>query len=132
MRLIQDLSPQRRRQKFFNGSFGANTKLTGVAEQINKAKSSLDVLESKWSKFKSNPALLAEFEKLKDAAKDLDATNLQNFNKQLASFKTNVRAAGADTRNFGDELKNALSKFGIWISASTIFMQAWRGIRQDG
>ena len=116
--------------ELFNGSFSNKTKLAGIDDQIRKAKSSLEELESKWSKFKGNPALLTEFKELQAAAQQLDATNLQNFNKQLASFKTNVRAAGADTRKFGDELKNALAKFGLWITASSIFMQAWRGMRQ--
>ena len=116
--------------ELFNGSFSNKAKLAGIDDQIRKAKSSLEELELKWSKFKSNPDLLEEFKELQKAAQQLDATNLQNFNKQLASFKTNVRAAGADTRSFGDELKNALAKFGLWITASTIFMQAWRGMRQ--
>ncbi|MDD4280257.1 MAG: phage tail tape measure protein, partial [Candidatus Sumerlaeales bacterium] len=116
--------------ELFNGSFSNKTKLAGIDDQIRKAKSSLEELELKWSKFKGNPALLTEFKELQAAAQQLDATNLQNFNKQLASFKTNVRAAGADTRSFGNELKNALAKFGLWITASSIFMQAWRGVRR--
>jgi len=115
--------------KIFNDTIGSKTKLAGVEDQIRKAKSSLDELEVKWSKFKSNPQLVAEFNQLKLAAQQLDAINLQNFNKQLAAFKSNVRAAGADARNLGAELKNALGKFGLWISASTIFMQAYRGVR---
>ena len=115
--------------KIFNDTIGSKTKLAGVEHQIRKAKSSLDELEVKWSKFKSNPQLVAEFNQLKLAAQQLDATNLQNFNKQLAAFKSNVRAAGADARNLGAELKNALGKFGLWISASTILMQAYRGVR---
>ena len=113
----------------FNDSVKSNAKLANVAVDIKKAKSSLDELEMKWSKFKGNPQLLGEFQQLRTAAQQLDATNLQNFNKQLAAFKTHVRAAGADTRNFGDELKNALAKFGIWMSAGTILMQGIRRIR---
>lgn len=116
--------------ELFNGTITNKAKLTGIDDQIRKAKSSLEELESKWSKFKGNPNLLAEFQQLQKSAQQLDATNLQNFNKQLASFKSNVRAAGADTRSFGDELKNALAKFGLWITASSIFMQVWRGMRQ--
>lgn len=116
--------------EIFNDSFASKSKMAGVSELINKAKSSLDELEVKWSKFKGNPALVAEFQKLRDSAQQLDATNLQNFNKQLGAFKANVRAAGADTRNFGDEIKNALAKFGIWITAGTILMQGIRGLRQ--
>ena len=113
----------------FNGTIKSNAKLEGVVAGIKKAKSSLDELEMKWSKFKGNPQLLGEFQQLRTAAQQLDATNLQNFNKQLAAFKTHVRAAGADTRNFGDELKNALAKFGIWMSAGTILMQGIRRIK---
>lgn len=115
--------------KIFNDTIGSKTKLAGVETQIKKARTELDVLEVKWSKFKGNPQLVAEFERLRISAQQLDATNLQNFNKQLAAFKANVRAAGADARSLGDELKNALAKFGLWISASTILMQAYRGVR---
>ena len=78
------------------------------------------------------PALLTEFKGTTSGGATIGRNQPSGGfpNKQLASFKTNVRAAGADTRSFGDELKNALAKFGLWITASSIFMQAWRGMRQ--
>ncbi len=41
-----------------------------------------------------------------------------------------ITMADRGLRTFGDTLQNSLRKFGVWISASTIFMQTFRLLRQ--
>ncbi|MDD4279442.1 MAG: phage tail tape measure protein [Candidatus Sumerlaeales bacterium] len=115
--------------KVFNGTFGSDAKRVNMAEQIEKAKSGLDELARSWSAIKTDSGLSEEFRQLRVQAEGLDEINLNQFNKSVATFKSHVKAAGKDTQSFGDQLKNAASKFGLWITASTIIMQAWRAIR---
>lgn len=54
---------------------------------------------------------------------------LKNLNKQFATLRKEIDAAGLSGKTLGDIIKNDVSKFGEWIVAGTLFMQVTNAIK---
>lgn len=101
-----------------------------LANDIQKARANLQVLAKEWSQFKLDPTLNAEFRQLSVNLQNISTSaDMRRWNSQLATFKANVRAAGADVKSFGDILKGNISRILQFATATTSIFTAIRLVR---
>lgn len=116
--------------------------------QLTKAYSLLSAMENaanKWTAAKSGKtsASYADITNNINALKSL-ILQYKDGNKSVAQFKheleelkhsftsnaNTIRAAGEDTRTFGEQIKNVTRQFGAWFGVTRIVMYAYRTLRQ--
>lgn len=99
-------------------------------QKVKAAQSGVKQLAVQWDKIRTNKEFSDEYDDLvKSSEKITTSKGLSNFNAQLTDYKNRVKSAGLATTKFGTQFKNALSKFGIWLTVGTTLMSAVRAIK---
>lgn len=125
--LEKELANIERQTKAF-GSYEAFSKFN---KSITEAVSKTEELGTKWSAFKGNSTLNAQYDDLLSKSKNISSPKeLAAYNAELAKFKANVKSAGLDTLSFGDKLKNAFKNFSYFFSASRMIYEVIEGIQK--
>lgn len=94
---------------------------------------------TKYSAFKLDPSMNAEYERLGQTIAEIQtrlqqaqadgtwdaqlAQDIQNANAQLNTFNNRVVTAGKNTQSLGDQFRSALSTISSWVSATAIIMK---------
>lgn len=115
-------------------------------DQLNSLVARYQATESRYSAFKSDPALTSEYEALGNTinslqtrmqtAKDTgvwDKTITQDIssaNAQLSQFNNHVIAAGKNSKSFMDRFKDSLGAFGSFLSATTLITKGIQGLKK--
>lgn len=139
----------RMRQYYQQMESEANKSASAQAKEAAQQQRAMDKLNSlaarykatgtRYSAFQTDPALRTEYEKLGNVIASLQARlkemrdtgvwdnsitgDIASANAQLGQFSNNVVAAGLNAKSFGDQFKNAIAKFGTWLSATSILMK---------
>lgn len=100
-------------------------------QNLEKAKADLETVGRTWSALKGDPGLNAQFQQL---SQNLTMVNnqmdLNKWNAQFSTFKSEVKAAGLNMQSLGDILKNNVGKVLQWVSATTLLFRAFGLLRQ--
>ena len=116
-----------------------------AADQLAKLWARYQASGERYSAFKLDPNLNNQYKQLgatithlKEQLAEAQRTGvwnpeitrgIQSANAQLGAFNNTVVAAGKNTKSLADQFKSAFSKFGTWLSATSIFMRVVQGIK---
>lgn len=116
-----------------------------AADQLAKLWARYQASGERYSAFKLDPNLNNQYKQLgatithlKEQLAEAQKTGvwnpeitrgIQSANAQLGAFNNTVVAAGKNTKSLADQFKNAFSKFGTWLSATSIFMKVLSGLK---
>lgn len=104
-----------------------------LSKDIDVAYKRLLDFEKRWSAFKSNPELNAQFEKLKADFEGLIAEpNQQGFaliKKRVQEFSADISLAGLKTKDFGDRLRDAFRQLTSYLGATSFVAVFAKGLK---
>lgn len=108
-------------------------------DKVNSLSARYQATGVRYSAFKTDPALRTEYEQLGNVIATLQSRlrtmketgiwdksivgDIASANAQLGQFSNRVVAAGLNTKTLGDQFKNAIAKFGTWLSATSVLMK---------
>ena len=102
------------------------------AEDLAKAKADLNTVGRQWSALFHNSELKATFEELKNGLSGIkNQMDLRKWTSQFSTFKSEVKAAGANVQSLADVLKTNSGKVLEWLSATTMLFRAF-GLMKTG
>lgn len=99
-----------------------------AASQIAQAQAKLKSIGENYSALKTNPQLLAEFERLVNASYKLDAESVKEFSKEVSLLGKNIQIAGLDKKDFIGSVTEKVKKFTSWFDVSQVVMSVYRAI----
>lgn len=100
------------------------------ASDVSKAKADFESLGKTWSKLFSNSSLSARYtEILGKFDTEMTQAQFKALQADVAAFRSEVIAAGADTQSFGGKLKSALGQFGSFLSVASLIGYAVKGMK---
>ena len=101
-----------------------------LTEGVRKLQADIETTGRTWSAFKRNVELTKEFNKIRDASKNVTSwPELQKLTAQFSAFKSEVKAAGLNVMSLGDTFKQNLGKVLQWVSATSLLFRALRMLR---
>ena len=106
--------------------------LSKSAAQIAEVQTRLKNIGTNYSALKTNPAFLAEFERLVAAAKNLDSESVGAFSAQVTAFQKSLKAAGLDHKDYFGEITDKARKFNQWFDVSRVIMVVYSSVQKAG
>ncbi len=101
------------------------------ASDVSKAKADFESLGKTWSKLFSNNSLSARYtDILGKFDTEMTQAQFKALQADVAAFRSEVVAAGADTQSFGDRIKSALGQLGSFLSVASLVGYAVRGMKE--
>lgn len=101
------------------------------ASDVSKAKADFESLGKTWSKLFSNSSLSARYtDILGKFDTEMTQAQFKALQADVAAFRSEVIAAGADTQSFGGKLKSALGQFGSFLSVASLVGYAVKGMKE--
>ncbi|MBT9778842.1 phage tail tape measure protein [Clostridium sp. MCC353] len=98
------------------GVSNSNLQLNRLNEAIKLIQSQTEKFNKQWKSLKKNPELMAELDQIVTALNALSTeTKLNQLNKQLGNFQTEVHAADRATESWSDTLKGTFSEIADFL-----------------
>lgn len=100
-----------------------------LTDNIEKARERLINLKETYSKFVSDPDLLAKWQSLFQSSYEVDSKKaLQELNAEIQLFEKRLISAGKHSRSLFDELKANAVKMGTWMILGGVIASVMRGV----
>lgn len=116
--------------KKFNDDLSSQSWIDIQDKKIAKLKSNFATMKEEWSRALEIPELKAEIDAFEAKLGDVDAQNLPNANAAFMALKANIRAAGADCKSFGAQLKDVVKSASGFVSIASVFALLRRSIAE--
>lgn len=114
-------------------------------DRLNSLIARYQAAATRYSAFKSNSSLVAEYKALGNTIEQLQqrmqqvkqtgvwdksiTSDVASANAQMSQFNNHVVMAGKNAKSLKDTFKEAFSTFGTWLSATTVVMKLLQGIK---
>lgn len=117
--------------KILTGDLSTVKPTLASASDVSKAKADFESLGKTWSKLFSNSSLSARYtDILGKFDTEMTQAQFKALQADVAAFRSEVIAAGADTQSFGDRIKSALGQLGSFLSVASLVGYAVKGMKE--
>lgn len=100
--------------------------------EIATVQARLKSIGQNYSALKTNPAFLAEFEKLVKLSYQLDGESVKDFSKQVSAFSKQIQLAGLDKKDYVGNIAEKMTKFRSWYDVSQVVMKLYSAVQKAG
>lgn len=100
--------------------------------EIAAVQARLKSIGQNYSALKTNPAFLAEFEKLVKLSYQLDGESVKDFSKQVSAFSKQIQLAGLDKKDYVGNIAEKMTKFRSWYDVSQVVMKLYSAVQKAG